>query len=83
ARRLRWSIALKRRARFNASLQNIEDGLYPDGTEAEIGDMETIEDDMLRLIFICCHPALAADAQNAMALREVCGLTTEEIAHAF
>ncbi|MBY5369384.1 RNA polymerase sigma factor [Rhizobium laguerreae] len=74
---------LRRRARFNASLQHIEDGLYPDGTEAEIGDMEPIEDDMLRLIFICCHPALAADAQTAMALREVCGLTTEEIAHAF
>ncbi len=74
---------LRRRARFNASLQHIEDGLYPDGTETEIGDMEPIEDDMLRLIFICCHPALAADAQTAMALREVCGLTTEEIAHAF
>ena len=74
---------LRRRARFNASLQHIEDGLYPDGTETEIGDMEPIEDDMLRLIFICCHPALAANAQTAMALREVCGLTTEEIAHAF
>lgn len=74
---------LRRRARFNASLQHIEDGLYPGGTETEIGDMEPIEDDMLRLIFICCHPALAADAQMAMALREVCGLTTEEIAHAF
>jgi RNA polymerase sigma-70 factor, ECF subfamily len=74
---------LRRRARFNASLQHIEDGLYPDGTETEIGEMEPIEDDMLRLIFICCHPAIAADAQTAMALREVCGLTTEEIAHAF
>lgn len=74
---------LRRRARFNASLQHIEDGLYPEGTETEIGEMEPIEDDMLRLIFICCHPALPADAQMAMALREVCGLTTEEIAHAF
>ncbi len=74
---------IRRRARFAASLQHIEDSLYPDGTETEIADMEPIEDDMLRLIFICCHPALAADAQMAMALREVCGLTTEEIAHAF
>ncbi|HEX5280255.1 MAG TPA: RNA polymerase sigma factor [Micropepsaceae bacterium] len=44
---------------------------------------EDIEDDRLRLIFTCCHPALAADAQVALTLREVCGLTTEEIAHAF
>lgn len=42
-----------------------------------------MEDDRLRLIFTCCHPALAADAQVALTLREVCGLTTEEIAHAF
>lgn len=44
---------------------------------------EDIEDDRLRLIFTCCHPALAPDAQVALTLREVCGLTTEEIAHAF
>ena len=44
---------------------------------------KTIEDDQLRLIFICCHPALQADAQVALTLREVCGLTTEDIAHAF
>jgi RNA polymerase sigma-70 factor (ECF subfamily) len=49
----------------------------------EIGTMDTIEDDMLRLIFTCCHPAIPADAQMAMALREICGLTTEEIARAF
>ncbi len=42
-----------------------------------------MEDDRLRLIFICCHPALSPDAQVALTLREVCGLTTEEIAHAF
>jgi RNA polymerase sigma-70 factor (ECF subfamily) len=47
------------------------------------GDDESIEDDRLRLIFTCCHPALAADAQVALTLREVCGLTTEEIAQAF
>jgi RNA polymerase sigma-70 factor (ECF subfamily) len=44
---------------------------------------DPVEDDRLRLIFTCCHPALAADAQIALTLREVCGLTTEEIAHAF
>src|SRR2546427_11326750 len=44
---------------------------------------ESIEDDRLRLIFTCCHPSLAPDAQVALTLREVCGLTTEEIASAF
>src|SRR6267154_2495934 len=46
-------------------------------------DQESVEDDRLRLIFTCCHPALARDAQVALTLREVCGLTTEEIARAF
>ena len=46
-------------------------------------DGEDIEDDRLRLMFTCCHPALPPDAQVALTLREVCGLTTEEIAHAF
>src|SRR5207253_9668032 len=46
-------------------------------------DGESVEDDRLRLIFTCCHPALPPDAQVAMTLREVCGLTTEEIARAF
>src|SRR3954471_12488693 len=46
-------------------------------------DPEAVEDDRLRLIFTCCHPALAGDAQGALTLREVCGLTTEEIARAF
>ncbi|HTT09357.1 MAG TPA: RNA polymerase sigma factor [Burkholderiaceae bacterium] len=46
-------------------------------------DIELVEDDRLRLIFTCCHPALAPDAQIALTLREVCGLTTEQIAHAF
>ncbi|MCV9943545.1 RNA polymerase sigma factor [Rhizobium sp. WYCCWR 11279] len=73
---------IRRRARFDASQQHIEDSLYS-VDETEIGDMEPIEDDMLRLIFTCCHPAIPADAQTAMALREICGLTTEEIAHAF
>lgn len=49
----------------------------------ETQEVEEIEDDMLRLIFTCCHPLVPAEARMAMALREVCGLTTEEIAHAF
>ena len=52
-------------------------------TPAAWADHESVEDDRLRLIFTCCHPALAADAQVALTLREVCGLTTEEIAQAF
>ena len=71
----------RRRARFDASLgelaRRLEDG---GGAEA---DEDGVEDDRLRLIFTCCHPALTADAQIALTLREVCGLTTEEIARAF
>ncbi|YCI06051.1 RNA polymerase sigma factor (plasmid) [Ensifer sp. D2-11] len=73
---------LRRRSRFEAALTDIEDSLYP-ASDAESGDMSLIEDDMLRLIFTCCHPMIPADAQIAMSLREICGLTTEEIAHAF
>jgi RNA polymerase sigma-70 factor (ECF subfamily) len=51
--------------------------------EAAWADAESVEDDRLRLVFTCCHPALAFDAQVALTLREVCGLTTEEIAQAF
>jgi len=50
---------------------------------AAFADPESVEDDRLRLIFTCCHPVLTADAQVALTLREVCGLTTEEIARAF
>lgn len=49
----------------------------------DMADAESMQDDMLRLIFTCCHPALPADAQTALCLREVCGLTTEAIAAAF
>lgn len=71
---------LRRRARFDASLTQIAEQLYRD---AERDDDEEVEDDRLRLIFTCCHPALPADAQIALTLREVCDLTTEEIARAF
>ncbi len=61
---------------------NVEDEVL-ESFEAEIQEKNEIEDDRLRLIFTCCHPSLAADAQIALTLREVCGLGTEEIAHAF
>jgi RNA polymerase sigma-70 factor, ECF subfamily len=74
---------IRRRARFDASLAVIAEQLDA-GTSAAAGhDDEAVEDDRLRLIFTCCHPALPPDAQIALTLREVCGLTTEEIAHAF
>ena len=76
--------AIRRRARFDASLgelaRRIEAAAPP--AFAEPGG-ESVDDDRLRLIFTCCHPALAPDAQIALTLRTVCGLTTEEIAHAF
>ena len=74
---------LRRRARFDAFLETIADRLGNGVTPAQELDDETVEDDRLRLIFTCCHPALPPDAQIALTLREVCGLTTEEIARAF
>ncbi len=73
---------LRRRARFDAALEKIAADLA-DRDDLVLGRDGEVEDDRLRLIFICCHPALAPDAQVAMALREVCGLTTEEIARAY
>ena len=74
---------VRRRARFDASLATLAEGLTEtDGADAGLGDDE-IADDRLRLIFTCCHPALSPEARVALTLREVCGLTTEEIAHAF
>ncbi len=72
---------LRRRARFNASLGLLADQL--DATEEPDGDHEGLEDDRLRLVFTCCHPALPDDAQVGLTLREVCDLKTEEIARAF
>lgn len=74
---------IRRRARFDSALEEVADRLgggasAPDG----FGD-EEMSDDRLRLIFTCCHPVLPLDAQVALTLREVCGLTTEEIAHAY
>jgi RNA polymerase sigma-70 factor, ECF subfamily len=74
---------LRRRARFDASLAVIAERLGDGVTPPHELDDEGLEDDRLRLIFTCCHPALPPDAQIALTLREVCGLTTEEIARAF
>jgi RNA polymerase sigma-70 factor (ECF subfamily) len=73
---------IRRRSR-SASLEDVSIPMAAPEDEGAVGHGEEIEDDLLRLIFICCHPALAPDAQVALTLREVCGLTTEEIAHAF
>src|SRR5690242_355936 len=79
---------MRRRARFDSETQK-DFALYTEARnneaplpDAKIAD-EEIEDDRLRLIFTCCHPALPAEGQVALTLREVCGLTTEEIARAF
>jgi len=74
---------IRRRARFEPLRNNIETRLAADGADPAAWDNESVEDDRLRLIFTCCHPALSPDAQVAMTLREVCGLTTEEVARAF
>ncbi|MCI0630828.1 MAG: RNA polymerase sigma factor [Phycisphaerales bacterium] len=74
---------IRRRARFDESLTVLAEKIDHEGGGAAGADDEGIEDDRLRLIFTCCHPALAPDAQIALTLREVCGLTTEEIARAF
>jgi RNA polymerase sigma-70 factor (ECF subfamily) len=75
--------AMRRRARFDAALGELASQIESATTDPTAWDEDTVEDDRLRLIFTCCHPALTPDAQVAMTLREVCGLTTEEIAHAF
>ena len=72
---------LRRRATFDTTLAPVLQRL---DVRVEPGvDDDRVEDDRLRLIFTCCHPALAQDAQIALTLREVCGLTTEEIARAY
>jgi RNA polymerase sigma-70 factor (ECF subfamily) len=87
AGRFRAIDRLRRRARFDAALGELAarlDATTPDVAElVRDREAEPLDDDRLRLLFTCCHPALAPDAQVAMTLREVCGLTTEAIAHAF
>ncbi len=74
---------MRRRAKFDASLASIANQLESDAGDPAKQKTEDVEDDRLRLIFTCCHPAIAPEAQIALTLREVCGLTTEEIARAF
>ncbi len=74
---------LRRGARFNQALAAAADQLEGSAPPAADFNDDGLEDDRLRLIFTCCHPALAADARIALTLREVCGLETEEIARAF
>ena len=85
AGRFRSIDQLRRQARFDSFDPLAHDVAATDNTPAadEYDDDPSIADDRLRLIFTCCHPALAPDAQIALTLREVCGLTTEQIAQAF
>ncbi len=75
--------AMRRRARFDASLGQLAERLDSSARDPAEPDDERVEDDRLRLIFTCCHPAISPESQVALTLREVCGLTTEEIASAF
>ncbi len=83
AGRFRAIDTLRRRARFDASVTEIAQRLEARAREQPGPDEDGIEDDRLRLIFACCHPALPPEARWALTLREVCGLTTEEIARGF
>ena len=74
---------IRRRARFDASLAELATRLDSEEDVTITTDDDGVEDDRLRLMFTCCHPALTLDAQVALTLREVCGLTTEEVARAF
>jgi RNA polymerase sigma-70 factor (ECF subfamily) len=74
--------AMRRRARFNGAQRDLVAHMESRVNDAPGGN-EEIEDDRLRLIFTCCHPALTPEGQVALTLREICGLTTEEIARAF
>jgi RNA polymerase sigma-70 factor, ECF subfamily len=75
--------AIRRRARFDASQATIAEQLGGEAREVANFDSESIEDNRLRLIFTCCHPALPPETRVALTLREVCDLTNQEIAHAF
>lgn len=84
AGRFRGIDTLRRRARFDASVAELAKQLeQAEASEPGYSEPYDVEDDRLRLIFTCSHPALQLDAQVALTLREICGLTTEEIAHAF
>jgi RNA polymerase sigma-70 factor (ECF subfamily) len=75
--------SMRRRARFDASVAELASRLAAEASTPVDWSEQAIEDDRLRLIFTCCHPALPPEAQLALTLRQVCGLSTEEIARAF
>ncbi len=81
--RFKTITTMRKRARFDAALTEIAERLEAAARDTRGGEEASVDDDRLRLIFTCCHPALTPDAQIALTLREVCGLTTEEIAGAF
>jgi RNA polymerase sigma-70 factor, ECF subfamily len=74
---------LRRRARFDHSVDEVAERIQVEPFDPSQLDEQHLEDDRLRLIFTCCHPALQSEARTALTLREVCGLTTEEIARSF
>jgi RNA polymerase sigma-70 factor, ECF subfamily len=74
---------VRRRARIAGSLDDLENQCGQEPFDPSQWDEQHLEDDRLRLVFTCCHPALPSEARTALTLREVCGLTTEEIARAF
>jgi RNA polymerase sigma-70 factor, ECF subfamily len=74
---------IRRRARFDNNLEEVAENLQSESFDPAQLDDKHLEDDRLRLIFTCCHPALPSEARIALTLREVCGLTTEEIARSF
>ncbi|HET9916719.1 MAG TPA: RNA polymerase sigma factor, partial [Candidatus Binatia bacterium] len=75
--------AMRKQSRLDPLPDDLAERLTSETTDADGGHDGGVEDDRLRLIFTCCHPALALEAQVSLTLREVCGLTTEEIARAF
>lgn len=79
--RFRAIDTIRRRVRFDLSLPKLVEAI--DTSELTVNEEEDVEDDRLRLIFTCCHPAISPEAQVALTLREVCGLRTEEISSAF
>ncbi|RYD46333.1 MAG: sigma-70 family RNA polymerase sigma factor, partial [Verrucomicrobiaceae bacterium] len=75
--------AIRRRERFDAAQEKVAEEFGLEASDVADEADESVEDDRLRLIFTCCHPVLAPEGRVALTLREVCGLTTEEIARAF
>jgi len=74
---------IRRQSKFDTKLEAVEEKLASHNDDLDQQDEQSIQDDQLRLIFTCCHPALSPEARSALTLREVCGLTTEEVARAY